>query len=139
MGNLSKGVEPVQHDPRPPPVNSKSPYHCSKVEPDSSTRKQDYKSFPRSYRHPVSMATGSREDLDKSEHEHEATCKQLHQEIDAKRRRRERSRECEECNHSKSRNSHHGHTTGYKHGPALKCGRSIELGAYSERPCLKEW
>ena len=32
----------------PPPANSKSPNHCSKVEPDSSTRKQDYRSSARS-------------------------------------------------------------------------------------------
>ena len=61
------------------PVNFKSPNHHSKVEPDSSTRKQDYRSSPRSYRCPVSMATGSHKDLDKSEHKCEAMCKQLHQ------------------------------------------------------------
>ena len=62
----------------PPPVNSKLPNHRFKVEPDSSTRKRDYRSSPRSHRCPVSTATGSHEDLDKSEHEHEAACKQLH-------------------------------------------------------------
>ena len=48
----------------PPPVDSKLPIHSPKVEPDSSTKKQDYKSSPKSYRCPVSMAAGSHEDLD---------------------------------------------------------------------------
>ena len=122
----------------PPPENSKLPNHCSKVKPDSSTRKRDYKSSPRSYRCPVSMATESHEDLDKSEHKREAAFKQLHQEIDTECRQRERSREHEECNHSKSRNSHLGCTTGYEHSPALKHGRSVDPGASGEHPHLKE-
>ena len=53
----------------------KLPSLASKWEPDSSTRKQDCRDSPRSHRHPVSMATGSFEDLDKLEHERKTACK----------------------------------------------------------------
>ena len=108
------------------------------MEPDSSTRKQDVSNSPRSYRCPVSTAAGSHEDLDKSEHECEATHKQLHQKIDAECRQRERSRECEERSHPKSRNLHHGCITGYERGPAPKRGRSFDPGASGEHPHSKE-
>ena len=62
----------------PPPVNFESPNHCSKVEPDSSTRKRDHRSSPRSHRYLISTAARSHKDLDKSEHEGEAACRQLH-------------------------------------------------------------
>ena len=114
------------------------PSLTSKVEPDSSTRKQDHKSSPQSYKCPVSTATGSHEDLDKSEHEHEAACKQLHWEIDAEHRH-ERSREHDEHGHSKSRDLHHGHITGDECGPVLKHGRSVDPGTSGEHPRPKEW
>ena len=50
----------------------------------------------------------------------------------------EKSRGHEECAHSKSRDSHPGHTTGGAHDPALKHGRSVDLGASGEHPCPKE-
>ena len=53
------------------------PSLASRMEPDSSTRKQDCRDSP-SHRHPVTMAAGSCEDLGKSEHECEVACKQLH-------------------------------------------------------------
>ena len=83
------------------------------------------------------MATGSCEDLDRSEHKHETAHKQLHWEIGAQCGRK-RSRECEESAHSKSRDSHPGCTTGGECGPTLKHGRSIDLGASSEHPHPKE-
>ena len=72
------------------------------------------------------MATGSCEDLSKSEHECEAARKQLHREIDMER------------GHTKSRDLTHGHITRGEHSIALKCGRSVDTGASGERPYPKE-
>ena len=58
---------------------------------------------------------------------------------DAECSRRERSREHEDCAHSKSKSSHHEHATGYEHGGrASKRGRSAEPGSSSEHPHSKE-
>ena len=104
----------------------KLPSLACKVESDSSTRKWDHRSSTWSHKCPVSAAAGSCEDLDKSEHEHEATRKQLHWEIDA------------EHGHPKSRDLTHGHITGDERGPTLKCGRSVDTGTSGEHPCPKE-
>ena len=104
---------------------SKLPLLASQMKPDSSTRKRDHRDSP-SHRHPVTAATGSCEDLGKSEHELEAARKQLHRQIDAK------------CGHPKSRDLTHGRITGDKRGPTLKCGRSVGTGASGERPRPKE-
>ena len=93
----------------------KLPSLTRKVEYDSSTRKRDHLTSPQSHRCPVSVAAGSHEDLDKSEHEHEAACQRLHREIDTEHRQRERSRECEEHGHLKSRDLHCGHITVDEH------------------------
>ena len=57
--------------------NPHIPSPASKMEPDSSIRKQGYGGSP-SHRCPVSTAAGSFEDLGKSEHECEAARNQLH-------------------------------------------------------------
>ena len=62
----------------PSPSTPKLPSLARKVESDSSTRKRDHQSSPQSHKCPVSLAVGSCEDLDKSEHEHEAACQCLH-------------------------------------------------------------
>ena len=93
------------------------PSLTSKVEPDFSTSKQDHRSSPQSDKCPVSVATGSCEDLDKSEHKCEATHKQLNLEINTKCRQRERSRECDEHSHPKSKDLHHECITGDEHSP----------------------
>ena len=46
----------------------------SKAEPASSSRKRDRRDSPGCH-HPVTMAAGSHEDLDRSEHEHEVARK----------------------------------------------------------------
>ena len=85
MPEFSNPQTPVRSTPKlpsltslgqalPPPADSKLPIHSPKVEPDSLTKKQDYKSSPKSHRHPVSIAAGSHKDLNKSEHEHESMC-----------------------------------------------------------------
>ena len=51
------------------------PLLAPKVEPDSSTGKQDHRSSPQGHKHPISMAAGSHKDLDRSEHECETTHK----------------------------------------------------------------
>ena len=109
------------------PTSPKVAPHSPKIEQDSSSRKQDHKSSLKSHKHPVSMAAGSSADLEKSEWEHEAEHRQM-----------ERIREHEDHAHSKSRSSHHECTTGYEHGGASKCGRSVEPGSSLEHPHLKE-
>ena len=80
------------------------------------------------------MAAGSCKDLDKSEHEREATCQQLLREIDTKHRQRERSRECEECSCPKGRDLIHGRITGDEHGPALKhLHRALPVSVLTQR------
>ena len=108
-----------------------------KAEPDCSTGKQDHRSSPRSHQHPISTATGSHKDLDRSEHERETAHKQLDREIGAQCGH-EKSRGHEEHAHSKSRDLHPGCTTGGVCGPALKHGRSVDLGTSSEHPHPKE-
>ena len=68
------------------PPDSKLTIRSPQVEPDSSSKKRDYKSSPKSYKRPVSAAAGSHTDLEKSEHECETACKQLDQEINAEHR-----------------------------------------------------
>ena len=72
------------------------------------------------------MATGSCEDLGKSEHKHEAACKQLHREIST------------EHAHTMSRDSTHGCITGDGCSVTLKCGGSIDTGVSGECPHPKE-
>ena len=68
------------------PPDSKVTPHSPKVELDTSSKKRDHKSSSKSHKHPVSMASGSHTDLENSEQEHEATCKQLEQECEAEHR-----------------------------------------------------
>ena len=56
----------------------------SKAEAAPSIKRRDNRDSP-GHRRPVSAAAGSREDLDKSEHEHEAECKRLCRDICAER------------------------------------------------------
>ena len=98
---------------------------ASRVEPGSSTRKRGYGGSP-SHRHPVSAAAGSCEDLGKLEHECEATCNQLHQEIGT------------ECTHTMSGDSTHGCITRDGRSVTLKCGRSVDTGISGECPHPKE-
>ena len=101
------------------PITSTSNPHIpspvSKMEPDLSTRKQGYGGSP-SCRHPVAAATGSFEDLGKSEHEREVAHKQLHREIGT------------EHAHTMSGDSTHGRITRDGRSTALKRGRSIDTG-----------
>ena len=57
---------------------------ASKAEAAPSIQMRDNRDSPGRW-HPVSTATGSRDDLDKSEHEREAECKWLHRDIGAER------------------------------------------------------
>ena len=57
---------------------------ASKAEATPSFKRQDDRDSP-GRRHPVSAVAGSREDLDRSEHEREAECKQLRRDIGAER------------------------------------------------------
>ena len=102
-----------------------SPSLASRMEPVLSARKQDYRDSP-SHRCPVTAAARSHEDLGKSEHEHEAARKQLHCGIDT------------ECGHTTSRDLTHGCMARDEHGPMLKSGRSIDMGASGEHPHPKE-
>ena len=63
--------------PKVAPGSPKIAPHSPKVELDSSSRKQDQKSFSKSHMHPVSAAAGSCADLKKSEQEHEADCRPM--------------------------------------------------------------
>ena len=78
-----------------------------------------------SHRHPVAMATRSREDLGKSEHEHEAT-HILHRGIGTER------------GDTTSRDLTHGCIARDKHGPTLKHGGSVDMGASGEHRHPKE-
>ena len=101
------------------------PSRASRMEPDWSIRKRDYRDSP-SHRHPVTVAARSCEDLSKSEHECEAAHKQLHHGIDT------------ECSHTKSRDLTHGCMARDGHSPMLKHGGSIDTGASGEHPHPKE-
>ena len=105
--------------------NPHIPSPASRMEPDSSTRKQGY-GGSLSCRHPVTMAAGSCEDLGKSEHERVATRKQLHREIGTERA------------HTMSGDLTHGHITGDRRSITLKCGRSVDTGISSEHSRPKE-
>ena len=84
------------------------------------------------------MATGSHTDLEKSEQEHEAECKQLKQECEAECRLRERSRECEDRSHSTSKTLQHAHTSENECSQASKCDKSAEPNSSTECPRPKE-
>ena len=88
---------------------------ASKAETAPSIKKQDDRDSP-GHRHPVSVAAGSREDLNKSEHECEAGRKQLHQDIGA------------ECSQSVSKDLSQG----------LKCSGTVGAEVSAERPRPKE-
>ena len=88
---------------------------ASKAEAAPSVKKRDDRDSP-GRRHPVSMAAGSREDLDKSEHEREAECKRLRRDIGAER------------GQSVSKDLSHG----------LKRSGTIEDEASAERPHPKD-
>ena len=68
-------------------VSARDPHtvsSASKAEAAPSVKRRDDRDSP-GRRHPVSVAAGSREDLDKSEHEREAERKRLHWDIGAER------------------------------------------------------
>ena len=109
------------------PTSPKAPPHSPKIEPDSSSKKQDQKGSLKSHKRPVSTAAGSHVDLEKSEWEHKANCRQM-----------ERVMECKDCSHPKSRSSHHEHTTGYERSRASNHSRSVDPVSSSEHPSLKE-
>ena len=103
---------------KPPIAGTRDPHApppASKVEPASSSRKQDCSGSP-SCHHPVTVAAGSQEDLGKSEHECEAARKRLHREIRAE----------------------HGQSTSTDLSHGLKHGRTIDAGVSDERPHPKE-
>ena len=99
--------------PASPKVTPLSP----KIEPDSSSKKQDHKSSSKSHKCPVSAAAGSSVALEKSKRDCDAECKQ-----------RERSRECKDLAHSKSKSSHRERAAENECGGASKHGRSAEPG-----------
>ena len=105
----------------------KLPSLASKMEPDSSTRKQDYRNSPRSHRHPVSMAAGSCEDLDKSEHKCEAS-------MQTTSLRDWRWAWLPQ----KQGFDPWAHNWRWACSPTLKHGGSIDTGASGEHPCPKE-
>ena len=80
-----------------------------------SVKKRDDRDSP-GRRHPVSAAAGSREDLDKSEHEREAECKRLRRDIGAER----------------------GQSVSKDLSRGLKRSRTIEDEDSAERPCPKD-
>ena len=99
------------------PTSPKATPHSPKTELDSSSKKWDHKSSSKSQKHPVSLAAGSSTALEKTEQDHDAEC-----------RWRERSRECEDCTHSKSKSSHWECTAKSECGRASKHSRSAEPG-----------
>ena len=122
-----------------PPLDSKSTTHSPKVEPDSSSKKQDYKSSPKGYKCPVSAAAGSHTDLGKSEHEHETA----HASNSTERLMPSTGEEREVGSMKttivpKAEVCTMDAATGYEHGQAFKHGRSIDPGSPSECPHLKE-
>lgn len=105
--------------------NPHTPLPASRVERDSSTRRQGDKDSP-SHWHPVSVAAGSYKDLGKSENKCEVAHKQLYQDIGT------------ECGHAMSKYSAHGHTAGDRHCLVFKCGGSVDTGISSDCPHPKE-
>ena len=88
---------------------------ASKAEAVPSIKRRDDRDSP-GCRHPVSAAAGSREDLDRSEHEREAECKHLRRDIGA------------ECGQSVSKDLFHG----------LKRSGTSEAKDSAERPHPKD-
>ena len=89
--------------------NPRTVSSASKAEAAPSVYRRDDRDSP-GRRHPVSAAAGSREDLDKSEHEHEAERKRLRRDIGA------------ECGQSVSKDL----SRGLKHSGAIEAEDSAE-------------
>ena len=125
----------------PSPLDSKLTTHSPKVEPDSFSKKRDYKSSPKSCKCPISVAAGSRTDLEKSQHECEtARANNLtERSMPSTGKGRAVGSVKTAWPFQKQKFAPCVHTARYEHGQTFKCGRSIDLGASTEHPHSKEW